>query len=79
MSNRTCKVYDQVGLPMPECKTCGLGKAPHGRDVAAAMAGSYCTWQCPGYDEEPEPGELWPGERYGNSLGHMNWHEEVDR
>lgn len=47
---------------MPECTTCGKTKPPRGRDVPAAMAGSYCAHECPGHIAEPYAGHLWPGE-----------------
>lgn len=51
---------------MPECALCGRRKAPIGRDVAAAMGGSYCNDPCSGYRQEPHPGHLWPEERRKN-------------
>ena len=47
----------------PECKTCGRRKAPVGRSVAPAMAGSLCDYECPGYRKDPSPCDLWPGEQ----------------
>lgn len=47
----------------PVCGVCHQRKAPRGRSVADAMAGSRCTWACAGYDQEPCAGHLWPGER----------------
>ena len=48
---------------LPICLKCGRPKAPIGRDVAAAVADSYCHWaECDGYRNEPYPGSLWPGE-----------------
>jgi hypothetical protein len=45
------------------CTTCGRTKAPRGRSISDATYNSYCTReQCKGYDEEPRPGDLWPGE-----------------
>ena len=48
---------------MPTCTTCGLRKAPRGRSIPLPAAGSYCTWHdCEGYNLDPQPGHLWPGE-----------------
>lgn len=47
---------------MPECATCHRSKCPRGRDPGVAAVNGYCTRDCPGYDEEPEAGHLWPGE-----------------
>jgi len=44
------------------CLVCGLRKKPVGRSVALAMANSLCDHECPGYFEEPRPGDLWPNE-----------------
>lgn len=52
---------NEVGFAV-ECRFCGLRKAPRGRSVPIALANSLCCWECPGYNEFPEPGELWPGE-----------------
>ena len=44
------------------------------------MAGSLCDWKCPGYNEEPMPGSLWPGESeadFGYPVGPYGW-KEVD-
>lgn len=71
----SCAICDQVGGPLPSCSTCGLPKAPVGRSVAAAAAGGYCDYECPGYRLEPVSGALWPGERWGDSIGHADWHE----
>lgn len=49
------------------CRTCSKPKAPAGRDLATAAAGSWCTaHECEGYDQEPKPGTLWPGELEGS-------------
>lgn len=45
---------------MPECLICHQRKKPIGRD--AAPGSSYCGHDCKGYNEEPYPGHLWPGE-----------------
>ena len=44
------------------CRTCGYPKAPRGRSVPMEMATSMCSWECPGYDQEPNVGQLWPDE-----------------
>jgi hypothetical protein len=46
------------------CGTCGKRKAPHGRSIPDIPESGYCSRQsdCPGYDQEPLPGCLWPGE-----------------
>lgn len=47
----------------PICQTCRREKAPRGRDVAAAAAGSFCeARECDGYEQDPKPGRYWPGE-----------------
>lgn len=70
-----CAICDRVGGPLVRCSTCGKNKKPWGRSAGIVM--EFCdSFDCPGYREAPEPGELWPGERYGDSLGHMDWHEE---
>lgn len=47
---------------MPTCRRCGRRKAPIGRDIASAAAGSYCDRDCKGYRQALQPGHLWPGE-----------------
>lgn len=43
-----------------ECTTCGRRKKPWGR---SEPLGSYlCDSACPGFLEDPGPGQLWPGE-----------------
>ncbi len=51
----------KVGIRVT-CSTCGKPKAPHGRSVAWAMTDSLCSHHCAGYNEDPRPGCLWPGE-----------------
>lgn len=46
----------------PECSVCRKFKAPRGRSVPLAMENSRCNFHCPGYDQDPRPGHLWPGE-----------------
>lgn len=44
------------------CDTCGMRKQPTGRSVPMVAANSYCSWDCSGYQQDPKPGHLWPGE-----------------
>ncbi len=53
---------EQIGRSV-ECTVCGLRKKPRGRDAPAAMGNSLCDWECEGYNKEPYPGHLWPGEK----------------
>lgn len=48
-----------------ECLTCGMRKNPRGRSAPLEMANSLCDWECPGYNEHPRPGHLWPNEELG--------------
>lgn len=73
---KTCPICARVGRPLVECAICGRFKGPRGRSAPRETAGSYCGWECAGYMEHPQPDELWPGEVYGESLGHMDWHEK---
>jgi len=47
---------------MPECARCGRRKHPRGRDPGIYAASGYCGHDCPGFDEEPRSGHLWPNE-----------------
>jgi hypothetical protein len=51
----------KVGISV-YCAACGLRKKPVGRSAPLAMANGLCDDDCPGYREEPKPGDLWPGE-----------------
>lgn len=42
------------------CAVCGMTKQPHGR--SAPFGSFYCADDCSGYDQDPKPGCLWPGE-----------------
>jgi hypothetical protein len=42
------------------CSQCGQRKQPRGR--SAPMGAAYCDSECPGYNQEPRVGDLWPGE-----------------
>lgn len=46
----------------PQCLTCHLTKRPRGRSVPIEAESGHCGWDCPGYDQEPRSGHLWPGE-----------------
>lgn len=70
-----CAICNEVGGPLVTCTVCGMRKHPMGRDPGLAAANGYCGFDCPGYTQEPKPGELWPGERFGDSRGHMEWHD----
>ena len=49
----------RVGIEV-ECRVCHKTKAPRGRSVPLAM--SLCDHDCPGYQQAPSPGSLWPNE-----------------
>jgi hypothetical protein len=51
----------KVGISV-ECVVCGRDKFPRGRSAPIALYGSCCDDRCPGYLQEPLPGDLWPGE-----------------
>ncbi len=56
----------KIGIAV-ECTTCGMRKAPRGRSVPDALLGGLChddysRMTCPGYWDDPKPGDLWPGE-----------------
>ena len=53
------------------CTVCHSRKRPNGRSAPAECR--YCDYDCPGYEQEPKPGHLWPGE-----LADMDRVEEVD-
>jgi hypothetical protein len=46
---------------MPECLVCRRRKNPRGRSAPMGMYLCH-PHDCPGYDQEPTPGHLWPGE-----------------
>lgn len=52
---------EEVGVAV-DCTVCGRRKKPIGRSAPIEMGGSLCDWECHGYDLDPKPGELWPGE-----------------
>lgn len=72
---KPCPICDRVGGPRVVCTVCNMPKKPLGRSVALEMANGMCDSDCSGYFADPRPSELWPGERYGDSLGHMDWHD----
>lgn len=41
------------------CAECGRMKKPIGRD---SVDNGLCDRECPGYDQPPHVGSLWPGE-----------------
>ena len=49
----------RVGV-MVKCAVCGQMKKPIGR--SAPVEASYCDHECKGYQQNPRPGSLWPGE-----------------
>ena len=70
-----CSICNEIGGQRVECASCGRYKTPRGR--SGPLEGCDCEGWCPGYNQEPYAGQLWPGERYGDSLGHFDWHDEV--
>lgn len=53
------KTEQWVGIHV-YCETCNRQKKPHGR--SAPMDHYLCDQECSGYNDEPRPGCLWPGE-----------------
>jgi len=52
----------KIGVAV-DCTVCGRRKPPIGRSVPMDTAGGYCdTHDCPGWQQEPRSGSLWPGE-----------------
>ena len=47
---------------MPDCLVCGMRKPPNGRSIPTATVDSYCSYECPGRNQEPKAGHLWPAE-----------------
>ena len=59
-----------------ECARCKRTKKPRGR--SQPIGASYCDWNCEGYNEQPLPGTLWPGEteeEFGYPVGPHGWKE----
>jgi len=44
------------------CAVCGRCKAPRGRDIPLERFSDLCVVDCPGYNQDPLQGDLWPGE-----------------
>ncbi len=65
---------DEIGTAV-NCVDCGLRKEPWGRSAPLEMANGLCDHECPGYDKDPRPGGLWPGE----SLREFGFPKEVVR
>ena len=42
------------------CAQCGHQKKPRGR--SQPIGSDYCNRDCPGWEQEPLVGDLWPGE-----------------
>ena len=66
----------KVGISV-ECRICHLSKAPRGRSIPMII--NLCDWECPGYNQDPQPGTLWPGEtevEFGYPVGPYGWREE---
>lgn len=51
----------RVGISVT-CTICGYMKKPHGRSAPPGI--KYCDDDCPGYNQDPKPGCLWPRETY---------------
>lgn len=61
------------------CRVCDKTKQPRGR--SAPMDMDLCTWDCEGYNQDPQPGSLWPGETdrdFGYPVGPHGWTEPAD-
>jgi len=52
---------DRKGIAV-NCRVCHRWKKPLGRSAPLGMANGLCDFECGGYDAEPLPGSLWPGE-----------------
>ena len=57
-------INERLGSELPKCGVCGYSKSPLGR--SAALGTYHCNCDCPGYQSEPRPDTLWPGERQGD-------------
>lgn len=67
-----------IGIAV-NCAVCGLRKQPFGRSAPMSSAGGLCAGdECPGYMQEPKPGDLWPGERR-EDFGFPKWLAEKAR
>ena len=54
-------MIEDIGVAV-DCAVCGMRKKPIGRSAPLEMANSLCDGDCPGYRQDPYPGQLWPGE-----------------
>ena len=54
-------MIEDIGVAV-DCAVCGMRKKPIGRSAPLEMANSMCDDDCPGYRQDPYPGQLWPGE-----------------
>jgi hypothetical protein len=54
-------INNHIGVAV-NCNICKRTKRPVGRSAPVETSGSYCDDDCPGYRQEPLPGQLWPGE-----------------
>ena len=54
-------MIEDIGVDV-DCAVCGMRKKPIGRSAPLEMANSMCDDDCPGYRQDPYPGQLWPGE-----------------
>ena len=61
------------GGPLVRCATCNQLKSPWGRD--GGYYGPPCDWDCEGYELEPRPDTLWPGEVCGEAFP-ICWHRK---
>lgn len=68
----------KVGV-MVRCAVCGDMKKPRGRSGPMGMQFCEPAWDghgCPGYDQDPQAGSLWPGESdedFGYPVGPHGW------
>ncbi len=70
----------KVGIAV-NCVVCGMRKKPRGRSAAPVMANSLCDHECPGYDQDPQVGSLWPAESeadFGYPVGSYGWIDEPE-
>lgn len=60
-TRRVISPQPRVGTDV-ECLICKKRKAPIGRSISLATAGSYCNFECYGYYQEPKADYLFPNE-----------------
>ncbi len=58
---RCTEASEEVGETL-WCKVCPRSKNPVGRSAPMEAANSYCSHDCEGYYQDPQPTSLWPGE-----------------